>query len=88
MFILGRKKVEYLEKLFREAVEFLQFGCMLHFSLSLDLASITMKRKQQITEVFKGFQNLRENIVHFLANIDIATLVLIMKKEINLGKVF
>lgn len=81
-------KVEYLQNLCSIAMEFLQLCCMLHFSLNSNLSSITIKIKQQVTEVFKGFQNLRENIVLFLANVGIAKLILIMKREINLGKVF
>lgn len=38
-----------------------------------NLALITINTKQQVTEVFKEFQNLRENIVLFLANAGIAT---------------
>lgn len=56
-------------------MEFLRLCYMLHFSLNPNLALITIKTKQQVTEVFKEFQNLRENIVLFLANVGIATLL-------------
>lgn len=61
---------------------------MRHFSLNPSLASVIIRTKQQITEVFKGFPNLRENIVLFLANVGTDTLILFMKREINLEKHF
>lgn len=74
MFTLGGG-VEYLENVCSIEMEFLRLCYMLHFSLNPNLALITIKTKQQVTEVFKEFQNLRENIVLFLANVGIATLL-------------
>lgn len=49
-------KVEYLENVCSIEMEFLQLCCMLHFSLNPHLALITIKTKQQVTEVFKEFE--------------------------------
>ena len=62
---------------------------MPHFSLSHNLASITLKTEQQVTEVFKGFQKpAGKYCTFFLANEDIAMSVLIMRRGISIGTVF
>lgn len=78
MLTPGGKNVEYSEYLCGIAMEFLRLYGLLRLSLNSSLASITIKKR--VTEFFKGFQNQKESNGLFLANIGIATLILITRR--------
>lgn len=89
-YIYTRGKVELLENVCSVAMEFLPLCCVVPFSLSPRSPSTAIKTKWQVIEVFKGFQNLRGNSVFFffLAEVDIAIPVLIMRRDQILEKCF
>lgn len=78
MLTPGGKNVEYSEYLCGIAMEFLRLYGLLRLSLNSSLASITIKKR--VTEFFKGFRNQKESNGLFLANIGIATLILITRR--------